>query len=74
MVCGDKSLGSEPQSLHHWEGYSLCMRDKLSVFALQMTVNKTQTVLYRAPTSLSSPYITWCMEYIHVLTTYYDVL
>ena len=63
VACEDESLVSEPQSLHDWEGYSVCMKDKLSVwcrreklsvFALQMTGNKTQTVLYRAPTSLFS--------------------
>ena len=57
--CGDESLGSEPQSLHYYQGYIFRgAGERNRGYALQMTANKPETVLYRAPT-FSSPCVTW---------------
>ena len=51
MVCGDESLGSEPQSLHYCQGYIFCgAGERNRGYALLLTANKPETVLYRAPT------------------------
>ena len=46
MVCGDGSLGSEPQSLHYgWAIYNYSVVHE-PMCALLMTANKLETVLY----------------------------
>ena len=51
MVCGDESLGSEPQSLYHCQGYIFRgTGERNRWYALLMTANKPETALYRAPT------------------------
>ena len=53
VVCGNEYLGSEPQSLHHCQGYIIIFRsagERNSGYALLMMANKPETALYRAPT------------------------
>ena len=52
MVCGDESLGSDPQSLHYYHGYILFhgTGERNLGHALLMTANKPEIALYRAPT------------------------
>ena len=51
VVCGDESLGSEPQSLHYFQGYIFRgTGERNRGYALLMTANKPETELYRAPT------------------------
>ena len=45
------NLGSEPQSLHYCQGYIFCgTGERNRGYAQPTTANKSETVLYRAPT------------------------
>ena len=52
MVCGDESLGSEPQSLHYLQRYNIFRGtgERNRGYALLMTAIKPETVVYGAPT------------------------
>ena len=60
MVCGDESLGSEPQSLHYCQGSIFCgIGEGNGGYTLLMKANKPETALYKAFYFFSSPYVTW---------------